>query len=86
MSPSSVSYALFAPDGEYKMHIFRSGVDSRKSPLAILGNGWDGTPTGQSLFPVALIVIREKALVGHSKIEHFIYVIQLPFTFLCLLK
>jgi hypothetical protein len=61
------------------MHIFESVLDSPKSRLAILGTGWDGAPTGQSILLATSIVICEKALVGHSKMERFTYVIQLRF-------
>jgi hypothetical protein len=64
------------PNGEYKMHIFESLVDSPKSRLAILETGWDGAPTGQSLLSVTPIAIHEKSSVGHSKMEHFACMIQ----------
>jgi hypothetical protein len=69
------------PDGEYKIHIFESVVVSPKSRLAILGIGWDAAPTCQSLVFVISILIRAKALVLHSKVEHFACVIQLRVTF-----
>jgi hypothetical protein len=71
MSRSSVSYAYLPRDDEYKMHIFESVVDCPKSQLVILGTESDGAPTGQSLLSVTYIIIREKALVGYSKVEHF---------------
>jgi hypothetical protein len=52
------------PDGDYKMHISESIVDSPKSRLAILGAGWDAAVTGQSLLSATSIVVREKALVA----------------------
>jgi hypothetical protein len=73
---------LYSPsDDECKMHLFESVVDFLKSRLAILGTGWDGAPTGQSLLSVTSIVIHEKTVIGHSKMEHYAYVFQLRFTF-----
>jgi hypothetical protein len=73
---------LYSPlGGEYKMLLFESVVDSLKLRLVILGTGWGSAATGQSLLSVTSSVIREKALVDHSKMGHFACGIQLRFTF-----
>jgi hypothetical protein len=40
-------------------------------------NGMGRAPTGQGLLSVTVLIVREKSLVGHSKMELFPEVIQL---------
>jgi hypothetical protein len=56
---------------------FRIRCGFSEVAISDLATGWDSAPTGQSFLSATSLVIHVKVLVDHSKMKHFIRVVQL---------